>query len=69
MSGTMRAFHDLEYAVRYDDITSTDPSDIARGTLILLAIAKSAQADGAAISPNIVEDDFTVTGRFHGKFA
>jgi scyllo-inositol 2-dehydrogenase (NAD+) len=69
MSGTVRAFHDLEYAVRYDDITSTDPGDIARGTLILLAIAKSAQADGAAISPNIVEDDFTVTGRFHGKFA
>jgi scyllo-inositol 2-dehydrogenase (NAD+) len=69
MSGTARAFHELESSVRYNGKTSISAHDIEMGLAILLSIAKSALKDGAPICPESLEDSFTVTGRIGDKYA
>jgi hypothetical protein len=36
---------------------------------ILLSIAKSALRDGDPVSPNMIEDNFSITGRFGDNYA
>lgn len=69
MSGTARAFAELETAIRHDGQTSIASKDIENAMRILLSIAKSAQQDGARVNPNTIDGQFTVTGRYGDKFA
>jgi predicted dehydrogenase len=69
MSGTARAFCELEAAVRHDGPTPVKPSEIESGMAILLAIAESARRDGAPVSPDSIDGRFTVTGRYGEKYA
>jgi len=69
MSGTVKAFHGLADAVRHDDKTSIAPHEIGDGLAILLSIARSALVCGDPISPDVLEEAFTVTGRYGTNYA
>jgi predicted dehydrogenase len=69
MSGTVRAFSELETAVRRGNAISIQPHEIEVGMAILLSIAKSALRDGDPVSPNMIEDNFSITGRFGDNYA
>jgi hypothetical protein len=64
MSGTVRAFHELENAVRVGGHCSIGPQDIEVGMAILLSIAKSGIRECRPLNLNSLEDEFTVRGRF-----
>jgi predicted dehydrogenase len=69
VSGTTRAFQQLEAAVRHAGPHPVSPEEIAAGQRILLSIALSALNGGQRISPAQVDPRFTVTGRFGQMFA
>ena len=69
MSGTVRAFSELGTAVRHGNAISIQPHEIEVGMAILLSIAKSALRDGDPVSPNMIEDNFSITGRFGDNYA
>jgi scyllo-inositol 2-dehydrogenase (NAD+) len=69
MSGTMRAFCELEQAIRTKGETPMDPRDVEAATAILLAIARSGLNGGTPLHPNELDQDFTVRGRFGANYA
>ncbi|HLY08069.1 MAG TPA: Gfo/Idh/MocA family oxidoreductase [Planctomycetota bacterium] len=68
-SGTARAFHRLESAVRTGGPPPMPPEEIAANQRILIAMAASALDGGRPIAPAEVDPRFTVTGRFGDKYA
>lgn len=64
MSGTQRAFRDLEMAVRENKELSIEPEEIALSQNILLCFVLSSQRGGIRLPLSSLEDEFTVTGKF-----
>jgi predicted dehydrogenase len=69
MSGTQRAFHELHLAVTEGRLTGTSTKDVEINQRILLSLAQSSVWGGERLNPNELDDDFTVTGKFNGKYA
>lgn len=69
MSGTQRAFHELESAIRDQAPVSIQRREIETGMAILLSIARSGQCNGAPLHPASIAEEFTVRGRHGGNYA
>lgn len=66
MSGTQRAFYELEKAIKFDKAVSIDARDILLAQEILFSIAYSGMLSGRKIFPTKLPGGFTVLGKFNG---
>jgi len=69
MSGTQRAFYELEAAVREDKELSIHLEEIAISQQILFCFVLSSLRDGIRLRLSDLDDDFTITGRFGSLYA
>lgn len=68
-SGTVNALRALRAAIVEEAASPIDPADIEEGQKLLLSIARSAMESGAAFDPAMLEEAFTVNGRFGELYA
>lgn len=69
MSGTQRAFHELARAVRGQSADVMSVEELLCSQAILFSLVRSSMLAGRRVDSSMIDDHFTVTGRWGQKYA